>query len=81
MSRQLVNLSSFVAMSGKGKRWNESQRSEIIAKLSKPTASSKRSLVRDYEVGEPIIRKIWKNREKIQKRSALMSEEAKTKTF
>jgi hypothetical protein len=63
------------------KRLNESQRCEIISKLSKTNPPSKRSLARKYEVSETAIRSIWKNRESILERSALLSEEQKKKTF
>ncbi|CAK8690147.1 unnamed protein product [Clavelina lepadiformis] len=65
----------------KGKRLSESQRLEVIAKLCVLSAPSKRSLAKEYGVSEAAIRKILKNREVIRKRSALMSEETKTKTF
>ena len=61
-------------MSSKGKRLSEFQRLEVIAKLSVPSAPSKRSFAREYGVSEGTIRKIMKNQEGIQKRSALMSE-------
>lgn len=64
-----------------GKRLNESQRCEIISKLSKTTAFSKRAIAREYEVSEGAIRKIWLNREAIQERSALLTQETKEKTF
>ena len=65
----------------RSKRLNESQRLDIIAKLSKPNPPSKRSVARVYEVSEGAIRKIWENREAIQQRCALMSQESKTQTF
>ena len=68
-------------MSSKGKRLSESQWLEIIAKLSVPSAPSQRSLATEYGVSGEAIRKIMKNQEGIQKRSALMSEEGKRKTF
>jgi hypothetical protein len=72
-----------VVMSKKpnGKRLNESQRCEIIAKLSKTDAASKRAIAREYDVSEGAIRKVWDKREQILERSALMSDEAKEKTF
>jgi hypothetical protein len=72
-----------VAMSKKsnGKRLNESQRCEIIAKLSKMNAASKRAIVCEYDVSEGAIRKVWDKREQILEQSALMSDEAKEKTF
>ena len=42
---------------------------------------SKRSITRQYGVSEATIRKVCSKREDIRKRSALMSEEAKKKTF
>jgi hypothetical protein len=71
------------AMSKKpnGKRLNESQRCEIIAKLSKTDATSKRAIAREYDVSEGAIRKVWDKREQILERFALMSDEAKEKTF
>jgi len=71
------------AMSKKsnGKRLNESQRCEIIAKLSKTNAASKRAIAREYDVSEGAIRKVWDKREQILERYALMSDEAKKKTF
>jgi hypothetical protein len=64
-----------------GKRLNESQRCEIIAKLSKTDAPSKRAITREYDVNEGAIKKMWDKREQILKRSALMSNEVKEKTF
>jgi hypothetical protein len=64
-----------------GKRLNESQRLEIISKLRKNCPPSKRALAREYSISEAAIRKLWVNRESILERSALMSEEAKEKTF
>jgi hypothetical protein len=63
------------------KRLNESQRCEIIAKLSKTDAASKRAIARKYDVSEGAIRKVWDKREQILERYALMSNEAKEKTF
>ena len=57
-------------MSSKGKRLSAFQRLEVIATLSVPSAPSKRSLAREYGVSEGAIRKIMKNQEGIQKRSA-----------
>jgi hypothetical protein len=48
-----------------GKRLNESQRCEIIAKLSKTDAPSKRAITREYDVSEGAIRKVWDKREQI----------------
>jgi hypothetical protein len=64
-----------------GKRLNESQRCEIIAKLSKTNAPSKRAIAREYDVTEGAIRKVWDKREQILERFAIMSNEAKEKTF
>ena len=64
-----------------GKRLNESQRCEIIAKLSKTDAHSKRAIAREYDVSEGAIRKVWDKREQILERFALISYEAKEKTF
>jgi hypothetical protein len=63
------------------KRLNESQQCEIIAKLSKTDAPSKRAITREYNVNEGVIRKVWDKREQILERFALMSDEAKEKTF
>jgi hypothetical protein len=64
-----------------GKRLNEHQRCEIISKLSKTNAPSKRALAQEYSVSEGAIRKVWDNREAILERSALLYEEAKERTF
>jgi hypothetical protein len=71
------------AMSKKpnGKRFNESQRCEIIVKLNKTDAPSKRTIAREYDVTEGAIRKVWNKREQILERSTLMSDETKEKTF
>jgi len=73
----------FATMSKKltGKRLNESQRYEIISKLSKTNPPSKHALAREYDVSESVIRKVWEKRDSILERSALFSEEAKHKTF
>jgi len=63
------------------KRLNEHQRYEIISKLSKMNAPSKRVLTREYIISEGTIQKVWNNREAILERSALLSEEAKERTF
>jgi hypothetical protein len=47
------------------KRLNESQRCEIIAKLSKTNAPNKRVIAREYDVSEGAIRKMWDKREQI----------------
>jgi len=64
-----------------GKCLNESQRCEIIAKLSKTDAPSKRAIAREYGVTKGAIRKVWDKREQILERSTLMFDEAKEKTF
>jgi hypothetical protein len=64
-----------------GKRLNEFQRCEIIAKLSKTDAPSKRAITREYDVSEGTIKKVWDKREQILERFALMSNEVKEKTF
>ena len=66
-------------MSVRVKRLNESQKLEVISKLSQLNFPSKRSIARQYEVSETTIRKVWINRKAIRKRSALMSEEKKEK--
>ena len=62
-----------------GKRLNESQRCEIIEKLSKTDAHSKRVIAREYDVSEGAIKKVWDKWEQTLERSALMSDEAKEK--
>jgi hypothetical protein len=42
-----------------GKCLNESQRCEIIMKLSKTDAPYKRAIVREYDVNEGVLRKVW----------------------
>jgi hypothetical protein len=64
-----------------GKHLNERQCCEIILKLSKMNAPSKRALAREYIVSEGAILKVWDNHEAILERSALLSEEAKERTF
>ncbi len=44
-------------------------------------APSKRALARECNVSEGAIRKVWDNQEAILERSALLSEEAKERTF
>jgi hypothetical protein len=63
------------------KRFNESQRCEIIAKLSKTNAPIKRAIAHEYDVNERAIRKVWDKREQILEQFALMCDEAKKKTF
>jgi hypothetical protein len=63
------------------KRLNESQRCKIIAKLSKTNVPSKKAIAHEYNVNEGAIKKVWDKREQILERSALMSDEAKKKTF
>ena len=64
-----------------GKRLNESQRCEIIEKLSKLSTPSKRAIAREYGVSASSIQNIWVNREKIVERSALMTDQHKKQTF
>jgi hypothetical protein len=64
-----------------GKRFNEHQCYQIISKLSKTNAPSKKALAREYSVSEGAIRKVWDNKEAILERSALLSKEAKERTF
>jgi len=73
----------FAAMSKKltSKHLNESQRYEIISKLSKTNPPSKRALVHEYDVNKGAIRKVWEKQDPILERSTLLSEEAKHKTF
>ena len=68
-------------MSGKVKRLNESERLKVISELNQPNPPSKQNIARQYGVSEATIKKVWSKREDIRKRSALMSEEAKKKTF
>jgi hypothetical protein len=49
--------------------------------LSKMNALSKRALAQEYSVSEGAIRKVWDNREAMLERFALLSEEAKERTF
>ena len=58
-------------------RLTKAQQYEIIAKLSKSNAPSKRMLGLEYEVSEGAIQKVWDNRENILQRAALMSTDAK----
>ncbi len=64
-----------------GKHLNEHQRCEIISKLNKTNASSKKALTRKYNVSEGAIWKVWDNQEAILERFALLSEEVKERTF
>ncbi|KAF5185902.1 Tigger transposable element-derived protein [Thalictrum thalictroides] len=64
-----------------GKRLNESERCEIISKLSSNNPPSKRSVARQYGVSEGAIRKVWINRESITTRSAQFSDETKKQTY
>ncbi len=54
---------------------------EIISKLSKTDPPSKRALAREYDVSEGAIWKVWEKQDSILERSALLSKEAKQKTF
>jgi hypothetical protein len=60
-----------------GKRPNKHQRCEIVSKLSRTNALSKRALAWEYIVSEGAIWKVWENREAILERFALLFEEAK----
>ncbi len=64
-----------------GKRLNEHQRCEIISKLSKTNAPSKRALTQEYIVSEGSIQKLRDIWEAILERSALLYEEVKERTF
>ena len=68
-------------MSGKVKRLNELERLEVIFELNQPNPPDKRSIARQYGMSEATIGKVWLKCEDIRKLSALMSEEAKKKTF
>ena len=70
-------------MSGKAKHLNESQRLEVISKLSQTNPPSKQSIAWQYKVSDATItiRNVWTKREVITKRSALKSEEMKKKKF
>jgi len=46
-------------MSGEAKCLNESQRLEVISKLSQTKNPSKRSIARQYKVSEVTNRKVW----------------------
>jgi hypothetical protein len=59
-----------------GKRLNEHQ-----FELSKTNAPSKRALAQEYSVSQGAIRKVWDNREAMLEQFALLSEEAKERTF
>jgi hypothetical protein len=50
-------------------------------KLSKTNAPSKKALAQEYNVSEGAIRKVWDNQEAMLERFALLSEEAKERTF
>jgi len=63
------------------KHFNESQRCEIVVKLSKTDAPSKRAIAREYDVTEGAIKKVWDKQEQILERFALMYDETKEKTF
>jgi hypothetical protein len=64
-----------------GKRFNEHQHCKIVSKLSKTNAQSKKALTLEYSVSEGTILKVWDNREAILEHSALLSKEAKERTF
>jgi hypothetical protein len=59
----LPNRLRFATMSKKPnrKRLNEHQHHEIISKLSKMNALSKRALPREYNINEGAIQKVWDN--------------------
>lgn len=57
------------------------QRCEIIARLSSANPPSIRALAREYAVNESSIRQLWRKREQVVDRCALLSEEAKKKKF
>jgi len=52
-------------VSGKAKHLNESQRLEVISKLSQTNPPSKRSIARQYKVSDATItiRNVWTKRE------------------
>ena len=54
---------------------------EVISELNQPNPPGKRSITRQYGVSEATTGKVWSKSEDIRKRSALMSDEAKKKTF
>ncbi len=60
---------------------NEHQRCEVISKLNKTNAQSKKALAQEYSVSEGTTLKVWDNQEAILERSALLSKEAKEMTF
>ena len=64
-----------------GKRLNEHKCCEIISKLSRTNAPSRRALAREYIVSEGAIRKVRDNWETILEQVALLSKEAKERTF
>ncbi len=64
-----------------GKRLNEHQRCEIISKLSKTNALSKRALAQEYNVSEGAIWKVWDIRKAILEWFALLYEEVKERKF
>jgi len=60
---------------------NEQQHCEIIHKISLHPPPNKHSLSCEYGVDEKAIRKIWEKRVEIEEHSALMTTDAKSKTF
>jgi hypothetical protein len=64
----------------KGKRLNEHQRCQIILKLSKTNAPSKRAFACEYNVNKGAMRKVWDNQEAILEQSALLFEEVEKRT-
>jgi hypothetical protein len=50
---------------GCGKRLSDSKRVDIVRKLQRPHAPSKRAIARDYDISEGAIRKLWNQRDAI----------------
>ncbi len=65
----------------KGKCLNEHQRCQIILKLSKTNALSKRAFTWEYNVSQGAMRKVWDNQEAILEQSALLFKEVEERTF
>ena len=55
------------------KCFNENERLDIIAKLSRPNPTSKRTVAREYNVDEKAVRKIWNSRASIEEGCSRMS--------
>lgn len=66
---------------GSGRRLNDSQRLEVVLKLQKRLAPSKRAIARDYNVSESAIRKLWNQRDEILSRTETVQEATKASTF